>query len=51
MLFDEMIQELSAAALRLMTKRLRIMDALGAYTLIVRVNVGSFLEKVNIKTL
>ena len=47
-----MIQELRPAAQMLSMERWRIMDSYGwAYALYVRVTVGSFYKKVNIKTL
>jgi hypothetical protein len=47
--FGAMMQELSIAALMLMTKRLRVMWTFGACSLFMRANVGSFDGKVNLK--
>lgn len=44
------IHELRAAAPRLMTKRLRVMGTIEVGSLLMRVTVGSFGAKVNIKT-
>lgn len=49
MFFWLMMQELSTAALRLKTKRLRVMGDFGAYSLFMRATVGSFDGKVNLK--